>query len=454
VGQARIMTFTRRDMIRFAAAAAVIPVGEAVAAVTADEDRFAAFCAGFPLFEFARTAYVSARPRTAGGAWILNRPMSRRSLSDPAMRQITAVNNDCLVTNARIDLSGGPVVVEIPDIPDRYFSAAFMDAFTDNFFFAGTRASGGRGGRFAILPPGWPDDAVPEGAYPVRAATSDVWMLIRILIDGPEDVAAVNALQDAIRIEDAATRKDGPILPVEPGDIADAGNFLAVVKAMLDRCDPGDPRALRARRFPEFSGAMPPAQDWPAPLLRSWRTAIADGLTRLAAASSNERRIDGWSYSADATGDFGENEEERARVALVGLAALPPEEALYAHGLADDHGEALRGDRNYRLRLPPGGVPVKAFWSLTMYSEEADGRLYLVPNPISRYSIGDRTRSIRPNRDGSIDILFQREAPEAAMAGNWLPTPGGAFRPLFRGYLALPALRSLAWRLPAIERVA
>ena len=88
----------------------------------------AAFNLAFPLFEFARSAWAAACPtaQTPNGAF--NTFVHRRRLSDPSQRMITAINNDCLVSNARIDLSNGPLLLSVPDIEDRYFSVAFMDA--------------------------------------------------------------------------------------------------------------------------------------------------------------------------------------------------------------------------------------------------------------------------------------------------------------------------------------
>ena len=65
---------------------------------------------------------------------------------------------------------------------------------------------------------------------------------------------------------------------------------------------------------------------------------------------------------------------------------------MYFHANFDAQGEPLNGRHAYRWRVPPGGVPAEAFWSLTMYEAMPDGRYFLVDNPIQRYAIGDRTR--------------------------------------------------------------
>ena len=113
----------------------------------------------------------------------------------------------------------------------------------------------------------------------------------------------------------------------------------------------------------------------------------------------------------------------------------------------------MSGASRYRWRLPPGGVPVDAFWSLTMYWVTPEGRYFLVENPINRYSIGDRTQGLVREPDGSLDILLQHERPEGVMAANWLPAPQGPMRLALRAYLPREALRRRTWRVPPLRRV-
>lgn len=386
-----------------------------------------------------------------------NQFIHRRKLTDPTQRAITATNNDCLVSNARIDLSGGPLELDIPDITGRYFSVAFMDAFTDNFRFIGTRATKGRGGRFLLAPPRWTGSADVDREL-IVAPTTDVWILARILVDGPTDVVAVNELQDALGLRALPTNRPLVALPVAPADGRDPANLLAVASVAIARIPANDPRVRRAARNRAVGlerGAADPFSRLDPTLQQKWR----DELPRLEAALAKPRpgsaRVcDGWSYSAAALGRFGANDFLRAQVALVGLAALPPEEAFYAHALTDRDGAPLNGAHAYRLRIPAGGPPVDAFWSITMYQVEADGRLFLAPNPIDRYSIGDRTPGLTIATDGSLEILLQHAPPAPGEQANWLPVPPGPFRPAFRGYLAKPTLRNLDWRLPPVERIA
>ncbi|MDP9883901.1 hypothetical protein J2W21_001395 [Sinomonas atrocyanea] len=126
-----------------------------------------------------------------------------------------------------------------------------------------------------------------------------------------------------------------------------------------------------------------------------------------------------------------------------------PEEAVYWWATADGTGRPLDGRNAYTLHFPPGSLPPNnAFWSLTM----GDGRNRLVPNPLSRYSLGDRSGLV-PNADGSVDICLQQAAPEGGES-NWLPAPPGRFILWLRVYEPAPAILDGTYRPPPVARTA
>ena len=89
----------------------------------------------------------------------------------------------------------------------------------------------------------------------------------------------------------------------------------------------------------------------------------------------------------------------RAVVALVGLGANLPEDAIYPHANVDADGKPLTGTNRYTIRFPQGPTPtpVRAFWSITMYNSKQ----FFVDNPLDRYAIGDRDK-LKFNDDGSL----------------------------------------------------
>jgi hypothetical protein len=247
---------------------------------------------------------------------------------------------------------------------------------------------------------------------------------------------------------------DKPARPfgVKATSSEDAENFLAVVNDMIARSPGGRGHLARAPKFAAFGigAGLKPSPE----LLAAWSAYLPQGIARLKEKFLfRELVINGWGYQPNGVGEAQADDFLRAAIALGGLAALPEAEAMYLMASSDDAGSLFSGASRYVWRVPPDGVPTDAFWSLTMYQVEADGRFFLVENPIRRYSIGDRTPGLVKNADGSIDILIQREAPTGPLAANWLPTPAGAMRMSLRAYLPKKELRDRSWKVPPVKRV-
>lgn len=162
------------------------------------------------------------------------------------------------------------------------------------------------------------------------------------------------------------------------------------------------------------------------------------------------RLVGGWEFPLPEVGNWGNNDLLRATVALRGIAALDGQEALYLSTYVDIDGRVLEGTGTYRLRFPPGGLPARGFWSLTLYEALPDGRCFLVGSSINRYSIGNRTVGLQENADGSMDILVQQRAP--ADAANCLPAPAGKFLLTLRAHLPDALLAQGRSPLPVVQR--
>lgn len=144
--------------------------------------------------------------------------------------------------------------------------------------------------------------------------------------------------------------------------------------------------------------------------------------------------------------EFGANDAYRASVALSGLGALRADEATYLTCETDSAGALLSGHRSYGLRLP-AYAPVDAFWSLTLYSQEPDGRQFLADNPMGRYAIKDRTPGLIREDSGTIPLVISFRPPGDDSV-NWLPAPAGEFGLTFRAYRPQRAFSS--FRLPPV----
>ena len=106
---------------------------------------------------------------------------------------MTSPNVDTLYSLAFVDLANGPATVTLPATGKRYFSLHLMDMYTNSFAVIGTRTNGGDGGAFVLV---GPRDAAPAGA--IRAPTPWIWALVRIGVNGPEEMEIVHKIQDGV----------------------------------------------------------------------------------------------------------------------------------------------------------------------------------------------------------------------------------------------------------------
>ena len=141
----------------------------------------------------------------------------------------------------------------------------------------------------------------------------------------------------------------------------------------------------------------------------------------------------------------------------MGIYGNNADEATYPNARKDSSGAALDGsNHNYTVTFPAGQYPpVNAFWSITMY----DGKTQLlVDNPINRYLINSpMLPNLKKNKDGSLTLYIQKDAPSADKKANWLPAPNGPIYMVMRLYWPkteppsiLPAGQG-TWQPPAIQ---
>jgi hypothetical protein len=433
-------------------AALALTCQPARAADPSDELFEQAFTYAFPVYEMMRVRWNFVDDPASPARIGVNAIAHGRTLSDHTRRVVTTPNNDTLYSRTILDLSVGPVRIHVPDTNGRYYSLAFYDVFSNAFAYVGRRLTGTREGDIVVVGPDWSQE-LPPNARIIRAPCNDVLVLTRILVDGEDDLAAARAAQDGIRVAplrpEPSARPRG-IRPV-PGD---AANFVEVVnQALRLNAAPTYEQPLM-KRFAAV-GVCGAACSWDAlqPQVQArWRERFPALLAALKKPLAGDAApVDGWTYNPPQIGNFGTDYPYRAIVALVGLLAMEPAEAVYPMAEADARGESLTGERRYRLHFPPGGVPVDAFWSLSMYEVMPDGRLFFVDNPIRRYAIGDRTRGLARNADGSIDLYLQHASPGSARESNWLPAPVGRFKLVLRGYQPRVDLLDGRFRIPAVQ---
>jgi hypothetical protein len=403
---------------------------------------------GMPAFEMARLAYDFSYDPGNSRRVPVNSFAHRRILSDHRHRLVTTPNHDTLYSSAVIDLSLGPVTLQVPAFGERYHSLAFMDSYTNNFAYVGSRATGGEGGSYVIAGPGRHIEA-PAGARILRAPGNHISILARILVDGAADYAMVHRLQDRLALSGPAPVRSDLVRPLT----GDGENFVTVVNRVLHDDPPPDADAplLKELAVAGLGGGIialtSEQRQW-------WRKDFARVRSELIAASKEiGSSIFGWQYSQSSVGNFGTDYRTRAVIAIQGMAANIPAESVYALALTDADGRSLAERHRYRLRLLLGAPPADGFWSLSIYEVMADGGMYFSDNALHRYAVGSLSPDLHRNEDGSVDILIQKEPPQDFTA-NWLPAPEGKFALMMRAYLPRPDMLDGRFRYPGIERLA
>jgi hypothetical protein len=448
--------------------AAVVAPGRALAAAPtpdqAEQLGRQAYDYGFPLLEVLRVRHeeTSVRcPDTRGNAPV-NSFSHAAGFARPEDRTVVAPNTDTLYSIAHLDLGQGPVVLRHPRMGKRFFDFELVDPYTNVIGYVGSRTTGSAAGRFTIS---WDDKPGPrpEGVdKTIHSGYRRVWVIGRTLATDAADQRKAQKLMHKYRLLPPGGRKGFPP-ECEPGQPdrrptpTDGPGFISALnRALAANPPPWRDRALLEQLAPlgigphlSVQGAGLPA-DVITALYYGVETEAAElpGRSR-AAVLQDSLAHGGWLTLDPQVGRYGTDYELRAEVAVLGLGANTPAEAIYPTGLTDSSGQLLTGAKRYRMVFPAAQEPARYFWSLTMY--DLDG--YLAPNPIDRYSVGPTHPPLVRRADGSIVIAIQHDQPTEADV-NWLPAPAGSFRLNMRLYGPRKAALSGAWTPPPVVPVA
>ena len=439
--------------------------GAAIAPEQANELGKQAYVYGYPLLDMLRIRReMTSVPCPDGrGNAPINHFANAKKFATPDDRTVVAPNTDTLYSLSQLDLRKGPIVLRHPDMGSRFFDFELVDPWTNVIGYVGTRTTGSNAGRFTIR---WTGDgkagkAERLGNPIIKSKYRRVWLIGRTLAGDEADQATAYDIMRRYKLLKPNGRKFE--LPAdchrgkgEPSQYplpTDGAGFIARLnKAMADNPAPkrDDPLASELAAVGVGPGLSP--ED--AGLSQEALDALYAGVEDRIAGFANETRLDflqqsiaakGWIYADPDIGRFGTDYLLRARVAVVGIGANTPEEAVYPGALADSDGNLLDGSNDYEMVFEADDLPpAKYFWSLTMYDREG----FLVDNPIDRYSLGPSHPPLVKRPDGSIVVFISHDEPTIDDA-NWLPAPSGGFRLNMRLYGPSKRVLNGNWTPPA-----
>ncbi|MGE8186488.1 DUF1254 domain-containing protein [Pseudomonas sp. NPDC086278] len=388
-----------------------------------------------------------------------NRLYSEPRLFGPQDNKVVSPNNDTFYSRALLDLSGEPVVLDVPAVEGRYYSFQLVDMRTDNLDYIGTRATGSQAGRYLIAGPDW-QGPTPKGfSGVIRSPSRLVFLLGRTEVKGEADqkdaakVMMGYVLQPLSSVMGGAAPDLAPLrLPAyQDTKQGPAQALFSTFNALAPLHEWTPSERAKLQRFAAIGLTPGAAFAPPADLSEAIAQGAEAGREQVRAASSKVSvEQQGWFRSPANVGKFGDDDLTRAAVAWRYIYANDPVEAVYPMALHDAQGETLDGTHAYRLHFPAGQLPpVNAFWSLTLYDSSSQ---LLAANPIQRYALGDRSPDLHYDADGGLTLILQPAAP-TQQQGNWLPTPQGPFNLLLRLYLPKAGALDGSYQLPTIARI-
>jgi hypothetical protein len=428
-----------------------------------------AYVYGFPIVDSYRVQYdyfVDEGNPQFKAPW--NQLRNIPHVFTPDDTAIVSPNSDTPYSILGLDLRTEPIVLTVPVIePERYFSIQLIDAYTHNFDYIGSRATGNDGGTFLVAGPSWTGEA-PAGIKKVfRSETEFVFAAYRTQLFGPADLDNVKQVQAGYGAQPLSAFLGQPapapapsvdfVEPLTPDTQKTSPEFFAILNFALRFCPTHPSETDLMARFAEIGVGAGKSFDADA-LAPEMKAAIEQGMADAWAelAAFKAARFDTKEVTSGdvfGTRDFLKNNYlYRWIAAVIGLYGNSREEAMYPVYIVDADGQKLDGANRYALHFAPDGLPpVHAFWSLTMYRLSES---LLVANPLDRYLINSpMLPQLQQDVDGGLTLLIQHESPGAHEEANWLPAPEGPFWTALRLYWPKDEAITGAWTEPLLTRV-
>ena len=390
------------------------------------------------------------------------------SYISPAERYIGDPNQDVVYGLGYLSLEKEPVVVQVPDFGDRFWTLPVYDARTDQISELGLQYRT-KPGFYMIVGPDW-KGATPSGiAGVIRSSTNFGIAMPRIFMnDTPEDHAAIQPALSQIQFyplsqfDGIMKTKDWNKIPkidrkgvpakyssTQPPWV-DPEIFFDELPSVMKEVPPlpGE-EAL----YKQIGSVLDEAAKNPEVMKTLRETAFAADPELIAPMMrwrfNGQPAGNGWTSPAN-NGAFGTDYYHRTGAVKADPYDNKRNETMYFYTDNDTSLEQLVGESSYAVTFPKGELPpVKGFWSLTMYDPEH----YFAANALNRFALGTKDKTLKYNADGSLTIYLGHNSPGADKESNWLSAPAGNFSIWLRADWPDQAILDGSWKPPVVSRL-
>ena len=387
---------------------------------------------------------------------------------NPAEVYIADPNQDVVYGLGFLSLEKEPVVIQVPDFGSRFWTLPIYDGRTNQINRLGLQ-HGTMPGFYLIVGPNW-KGTTPDGINGViRSSTDFAATMPRIFLnDTPEDDAAVQPLINQVLIY-PLSQFDGKIKTKDWKKIPHVTKNGEPAKYSSTQPPWVDPATFFGR-LPIVMKEVPPMPGEEA--LYKWICSVLDVAAkdpevmktlRETAFEADKELVapmmrwnvngqpvgNGWTSPAN-NGAFGSDYIHRMGAVKADPYDNVRSETMYFYTDTDSQLKQLEGKSSYTVTFPKGQLPpVKGFWSLTMYNPAH----FFAPNPLNRFALGTKNKTLQTNPDGSLTIYVGNTSPGKEKESNWLPAPTGQFSIWLRAYWPDQSILDGTWKPPVIEQV-
>jgi len=428
-----------------------------------------AYIFGFPVVDNYRIQYSYFVDKTNPdykGEW--NQPHNIARVYTPEDTAMQTPNSDTPYTFVGADLRTEPLVLSVPKIENsRYYSIQFIDMYTHNFAYVGSRTTGNEAGNFLLVGPDWKGEKPANIKQVIRSESDLAFLMYRTQLFSESDLDKVKKIQSQYKVvplsqfQGRAAPKQAPkinfIKPLTAEQEKSSPQFFNILNFALQYANVHPSEKALFKEFEQI-GIKPGKKFEINALDPVVQAALPKGIQAAWTELSEYKTTQLDTGKVSSADGFGTREYMQGRYidrmisAVYGIYGNTKEEAIYPTYFTDIEGKPLDGKNKYQLTFPVGQLPpVKAFWSLTMYKLPEN---LLYANELNRYLINSSmVDQLVKNKDGSITLYLQNQPPEASLKTNWLPAPNGPFFSIMRLYWPQQNALNGTWQAPKIKKV-
>ncbi len=387
---------------------------------------------------------------------------------DPGETLIAIPNQDVVYGLGYLSLAQEPVVLQVPDFGNRFWTFPVYDARTDEISELGLQYNT-KPGFYMVVGPNWKGEAPAGIAGVVRSTTDFAVTMPRIFMNNTkEDHAVIQPMLSQIDIyplsqfDGKMKTKDWSKLPVFPlPKEASRPKYSSKGPPWVDPATFFDELAIVMKQVPPMPGEeglykqignlLDAAAKDPQVMQTIKETALATDERMVAPMMqwryNGQPAGNGWT-SASNNAAWGTDYVHRMGAVKAYPYSNKRNETVYYYTENDSKSQALVGKSMYEVTFPKGQLPPsKGFWSLSLYNPEH----FFYPNALNRFALGTKNKDLKYNGDGSLTIYLGNQSPGKEKESNWLPAPTGNFSIWIRSYWPDQAILDGTWKPPVIS---